>query len=149
MTLEYSLLIIGGCSMAFMIYHIHLVLAQEFSEEDTSVKDPLAYAVSPTIAFNKFNENSWRGFEALWAAIQFRSFYKRYTPLLSPRDAKISGFVMLCLFINVIVFAQLAKANPEVNSIIGATTTAINLLWFVIIEHGKILKKSVEKLRVT
>lgn len=149
MTLENWLALIGGITVVFMLYRINLVLAQEFPDEGAFVKDPLAYAVSSTIDFNKFKENSWMGFEALWAAIQFRTFYKRFTPLISPRDAKILAIVMLFLFIAVLVIAQIMKAEPKVNGIIGASTAVMNVVWWAIIEHGRILKKSVDKLRIT
>jgi hypothetical protein len=149
MTTENLIVAIGFIAVVATLYRINLVLAQEFPDEDDFVKCPLAYAVSSTIDFNKFKENSWKGFEALWAAIQFRAFYKRYSSFISPRDAKICAFGMLGLFITVLVVAEIMKADPKVNGQIGATVTVINLLWWVIIERCKFLKKSVDKLRVT
>ena len=52
------LVLVGGCSVIFMLYRINLVLAQEFPDEDAFVKHPLDYAVRPTVDFNEFKENS-------------------------------------------------------------------------------------------
>jgi hypothetical protein len=128
-----------------------LVLPQEFSDEDELVKNPLVKAVHPSVDFNKFKEKSWRGFEALWAAIRFRTFYKRFALFISPRDARICLFVMAILFIALLCVAQMMKTdsnqNANINGYIGAVAVAVNGLWWIIIEHGRILKKSVDKLQ--
>ncbi len=142
------LIFCGSLSEIFILYRIFLKLDQEFSDDDKLVKDPFTCAASTTIDFNKFKEDSWKGFQALWAAIRFRTFYKRFTPLISPREAKLCGVVMAALFVVLVVVAQMTNVDPSKgNRLIGAAAMVWNTFWAGIIEHGKTLKKSVEKLQ--
>lgn len=149
MTHANAIFYLGGVVIVGMLYHIYLQLLLEFPEEDSIVKDPVAYAAMSTIDFNKFKEDNWKGFEALWAAIQFRTFYKRFRLLISPQYAMFSILLMLAFFMIVAFVAQTLKADPEVNGYIGGFAALGAVSWRILIERGKILKKSVDKLRVT
>lgn len=148
MTPENWLAFAGFGSTLFMLYRINLVLSHEFSEEDPSIKDPLGYAVSESIDFRSFKDESWRGFHALWAAMRFRAYYKRFMMLVCPREARIISLLMLGALIAMFVVVQIVKADPKFNGTIGAAFTAINALWWSFIEYGRGLKKTMDRLRV-
>ena len=135
--------------MVLVLYRVNLVLGQEFPEEEPFIKNPLGYAVSEDIDFIKFRSSSWKAVEALSAAMRFRTFYKRFMPLISPRDARLFSLLVLAIAVGIVVVVQIMNAGPRLNGTIGAIVTIINLVWLALIEHGKSLKKSMDKLRVS
>lgn len=141
--------IIGFLIAIAMFYRMNLSMEQEFSDQEEIVKDPLAYAVRTTVTFGELQANNWKAFDALVMAIRFRTFYQRFRLLVDPLYSKICVLLMLGIFITLIIFAQLAKSDPKINNIIGGAFAVIIGFWWVVVDHGKALKKSVDKLRVT
>lgn len=140
---------VGFFSAIVMVYRMFLSMGNEFSDDEQIVKDPLAYAARTTITFNEFEANSWKAFDVLVTAIRFRTFCRRFRPLIDPRDSKLCALFVLGAFVLLLVVAQIAKADPKVNNVIGGIAVVAIALWWAIVDHGKALKKSVERLRVT
>lgn len=138
----------GFISAVVMFYRMNLGMEQEFSDQEEIVKDPLAFAVKKKATFNEFQADSWKAVDALSAAIQFRTFYRRWRLAIDPLFSKICVLIVLAAFIVSILFAQLAASDPKINNLIGGIVAIIVVFWWAIVDHGKALKKSVEKLRI-
>lgn len=140
----------GSISAGIMFYRMNIGMGQEFSDKEEIVKDPLGFAVKKTATFNEFQADSWKASDALFAAIQFRTFYQRFRLLVDPLYSKICVLIMFAVTILLIVEMQIAAATPDpkINNLIGGAVALIVALWWAIVDHGKALKKSVEKLRI-
>ena len=147
-------LVVGLISSTTMFYRMNLGMEQEFSDKEELVKDPLGFAVDNAVTFTEFQADSWKSIEALFAAIQFRNFYNRFRPIVDPSSSKICMVIVFGFFLLAIAQVQVAAtvaagtADPKINNIIGGLMAVIVASWWAVIDHGKALKKSVEKLRI-
>lgn len=147
--IDYWGAVAGFISATIMFYRMNIGMDQEFSDNQEIVKDPLGFAVKKTATFNEFQADSWKASDALFAAIQFRTFYKRFRLLVHPDYSKICALIVLAIFILLIVEAQnAATPDPKINNFIGGGVAIIVALWWAIVDRGKALKKSVETLRI-
>src|ERR1039457_424974 len=72
--IDYWGAVAGFISATIMFYRMNIGMDQEFSDNQEIVKDPLGFAVKKTATFNEFQADSWKASDALFAAIQFRTF---------------------------------------------------------------------------
>lgn len=139
--------IAGIVGAVIMFYRMNLAM-QEFSDKEEIVKDPLGFAVKETATFDEFKANSWKAFDAHFAAIRFRTFYKRFRLLIDPFYSQLCMFALVGVFVLLLIELQIMKTDAKINNVIGGVLLSTFAFWWCIVDHGKALKKSVEKLRV-
>ena len=137
-----------GAVTTFALFFRVLSISEEFPEEDGIVNDPVSTAVSDTVSYEQFKADNWKAFTALWAAMQFRSFYCRFRPLLAPTQGPLCAIFLLVLYSVLYVFA-FTEWHPIVQGVVGGVASIINVSWIALIEWGKKLKNTVERLKIS
>jgi hypothetical protein len=128
--LSYILWTFGFASIFILFLRVFIMTEAEFHKDDPIIKNPFEYAVSTKVTKVRFKEESWRGFKALWAAMQFLVIFA------------------IVLF-GVIIVTSIQEFKPENVSYFVGSCGFINTCWIVTIERGKLLKKTIERSRVT
>ena len=139
----------GLLSLALLLVRVLLILEREFSVDDKIMQDPLAFAADSTLTYQRFKENNWRAFAALWAAMRFRLFYGQFRPLLSYSHGVHVVLVLLVAEIAAYWAAASSKDGPISVGGTAGLATCLNLAWILLIERAKNLKKMVDNLKVS
>jgi hypothetical protein len=140
--------LVGHAVFVVTFFRALLILEQEFSDDDDMIKDPLSATLNPATDYNGFRAHSWAGFEALWAAAQFRAFYRRYRPLLNYGQAVPCLLSMLFMVITVVFVSYVQNLGPIVQGGIGTIVGFLSSCYFMLIERGKSLKKAAIRLKI-
>ena len=135
-------LLMGIVSFCIAFGRALLVLDQEFSDDDDMIANPLSATVSPGTDYDGFRAKSWSGFEALWAAMRFRTFYRRYRPLLHRDHAVVCLIFMLSAVVVVVFVSSVQQVGPQTQRGIGMVIGILSSSYYVLIERGKSLKKA-------
>jgi hypothetical protein len=147
--LSYILWTFGFASIFILFLRVFIMTEAEFHKDDPIIKNPFEYAVSTKVTKVRFKEESWRGFKALWAAMQFQIYYDRYRPFVDPKQAQQILVIFAIVLFGVIIVTSIQEFKPENVSYFVGSCGFINTCWIVTIERGKLLKKTIERSRVT
>lgn len=139
---------LGGLTFILTFVRALLIIDQEFSDDDQMIKDPLSTTLNPATDYEGFRSKSWHGFEALWAAVRFRGFYRRFRPVLEQGHAVTLLMSMLFALIAVVFVSTVEKLGPLVQGGIGVSVGFLSACYLVLIERGKSLKKAAIRLKV-
>lgn len=146
-TLGYVVPVVGLATVFATWIRAVTMLGSEFGDEQPVVRNPLSVAACTGLSYDRFRENDWAAYAALWAGMRFRAHYDRFYFLLNPKMGNRTAVELGALQCIVFVIAW-EHHDVGLLGITGGLATLIGVIWLCIIEQGKMLKKRVENLRV-
>lgn len=131
------------------IVRILYILDGDLKSSQPVLSDPIGFAVRTSSTYADISANNWQGLRAVVAAHQLQEYMLRYGWLLKTQVAYGLCLVLVVQFVALFVAAGIAAPGTPLQDYILKGTGVVVLLWTVLIEKCKAMKKAVESLRVT
>ena len=143
-----SAMLLGGVALAAGA-RILLILEGELNSSQPVMSDPVKFALKATATHAELSANKWRGLRAVVVALQLENYIKRFGLFVKTQLGY--GLCLICMAVFLALFVWTGKDAPDslIQESVVKVTGACFILWTLLIEKCKAMKKAVELLRVT
>ncbi len=141
--------ILSGVGVLLGAARILFVLDGDLTITQQVLGDPVGFAVQPSATYDEMRADKWKGLRAVVIADKLEWYMRNFRLLLNTRSGYAVCLIFMAQFVLLFVFAGIAAPDTLARQYVLGFAVACIMLWVVMIEKCKSMKKAVELLRVT